>query len=295
MKRWIVAVAGAGALSLALVGTVSAGATTKPAGGAARAVKPHTTPTLTLSKGANLLNNTIITVSGSGFGPSDGVIFTECNGDGAGPGPFSGSCFIAGAVTVKASPTGTFSHTFKVRDAAMSSGHSGVSCPQNYLQAEHAVECFIGAEDSTTDTFALIPILFAAPPLKATVTKSTVVKGQQTYSVKINETGDYQGAKPPTNNGGFLIIGETASGNRTCQGTTNGKTWTTPGWPPCTKFLGEPVDITRNKVKVALFRVNAATGGTFSYTFPHLTKGTYTIGALGLVSGESLSTTVTVP
>jgi hypothetical protein len=290
MKRRLIAAAAAlGALSLALVGgaTVAGASTAKPS--AAPAVS------ITASPNANLNSGASVTVTGSGWPDNASVVLVECNADGAGPGDTAGSCNLKGLKPVTTSATGTFSGSISIITGAMTAGKPNNACPQGVKQAEAAVECVIGAADLGTKQFAFAPIHFTAPALSFSFAKASPIDGHATFSMKITESGDY------LSTGGFDVIGAfgTASPpSRLCQGSSNGKsTWTPPGLPVCTKFFGEVVQINLNGKKVELLRVDSAsTPGDFSWTLPHTPPGThYTVEAIGLVSGDTLTGTTTVP
>ncbi|MGD0085015.1 MAG: neocarzinostatin apoprotein domain-containing protein [Acidimicrobiales bacterium] len=302
MKRLIVAAASVGALSLALVaGPASAGATTGSKAIAPRSVRPHSTAVVTVSPDSNLKNGQVVAVQGSGFPGTATLDLTECNADGGGPGPTAGQCDLKALKLPKTGPTGAFHTTFKIVDGTMTAGKTGVSCPQNFVQAQHAVACIIGAEDLTTNQFAFAAITFVAPPLKFSYSKSTIIGGKQTYKVTIKESGDYAGVKPaPDNAGGFFVIGAYGTAkppSRDCQGTTStkGKTWNPPGLPACTDFYGEVVQINWAGKKLGLVRVGAKTPGSFTVTIAHADAGKYAVEALGLTSGEKLTATAVVP
>jgi len=301
MKRLIVAAAGAGALSLALIaGPITAGASTGARATASRADRPHTAAVVTVTPHANLKAGTVVTVTGSGFPDGVSYIYTECNADGGGPGATTGSCDTSAIKTGTTSGTGTFSGTYTIVAGQMTKGKNGTACAQSVTQAQHAVACIIGAVTglgTKTEDFAFSPILFTAPPLTFTYAKSVMSGGVQTYSIKITEAGDYV-LHAGQNNGGYLVIGAYGSAvppSRVCQGTTTGKTWKPPSLPACTKFFGEVVQINFHGKKIALLRVGANDPGSFSWTIKSAKPGKYSIQALGLVSGESVTDTATVP
>jgi hypothetical protein len=243
----------------------------------------------------------VVTVTGSGFPDSAGYILAECNADGGGPGATTGSCDTAAIKTGNTSGTGTFSNTFTIVYGQMTKGKNGTACPQSVSQAEHAVACIIGAVTglgTKTEEFAFAPINFTAPALTFSYAKSVMDGSVQTYSIKITESGDYV-LHSGNNNGGYLVIGAYGTANppsRVCQGTTNGKTWKPPGLPACTKFFGEVVQINFHGKKIALVRAGGATDpGGFTWTIKSAMPGSYSIQALGLVSGESVTDTATVP
>jgi len=183
MKRLILAATSVGAMTLALVaGTVPAGAS---AGSAPRSVRPHTTPALTVTPHANLVNGTKVTVTGSGFAANATLYVTECNADGAGPGETSGSCDLTELATPKTNSSGAFTTTYTIVDGPMKSGTADVNCPQDEAQADNSVECVVGAADLTTKQFAFSAINFAAPALALTYAKGGVFNGKQSYSVTI--------------------------------------------------------------------------------------------------------------
>ena len=292
MKRLIVAAASVGALSLGLVSFAAGAANAAPA--AKPHVSPRATPTITVSPHANLIAGAKVTIVGTGFPASALVVYAECNGDGALGGDTKG-CDISTAGKTTTNAKGGFTATgFKIVVGKVGTSTPS-NCAQNTTQASKAVECLIGAATTTGSVFALQPITFAAPALTFSYVKGAMVGGVQTYNTTIKESGDYVAQKSGLNNGGYFVIGETSTGSKSCQGTTNGKTWSPPGLPACTKELGEVVQVNWNGRKVALVRVGVRTPGTFSWLIKNATPGKHSVEALGLTSGEKLTGTATVP
>ena len=80
MKRLFVAITAAGGLAIGLAAAIS--------GPAQATSRPHTTPTLALSKSSNLVAGQNVVFSGAGWTPSttsksQAVVVAECNSDGA--------------------------------------------------------------------------------------------------------------------------------------------------------------------------------------------------------------------
>jgi hypothetical protein len=194
---------------------------------------------------------------------------------------------------VTATATGTFSISYPIAVGAMKAGGTNNNCPQGARQAEHSVECIIGVADLKTSTYTFVPIHFTAPALTFTYTKSTVIGGQQSYSVLITESGDYA-----TNVGGFDVIGAYGTGtppSRLCQGSSNDSTvWNPPNLPVCTIHFGEAVEILWGGKKVGLIRVGVASPSAFTFTIHHAFAGSHTAEALD-GNGEKATGTAVVP
>ena len=162
-RRLLAAAAGLGALSLALVGGTTAGASTL------NKATPSTTPppSVAASPNANLKAGSVVTVTGSGWPDKKTVLITECNADGGGPGDLAGSCDTAAGHLegVKTSSKGTFTTKYTIVTGPMTAGKPDNDCPQGAVQASDAVQCVIGAAYLTTGAFAFALLHFAAPSL----------------------------------------------------------------------------------------------------------------------------------
>jgi Neocarzinostatin family len=301
MKRQTMAALGGGLACLALLASAAAaGAAPVQRLAPRHPVTAKATPTIKITPNANLKAGEKVKVTGSGWPKKTKLIVAECNFDGAGPGALNGSCDTSALATPTTSSTGTFSTSFTVVGGTMSAGKSDDDCAQGKIQAEHSVQCIIGAAqlNSTTlaiEKFAYGSIFFTAPKVTFKYTKSTKVDGKQTYTVKVTEAGGY--TKPSV--GGFEIIGavgKTKPWSTKCQSSRNDKsTWSQVKLPACTHHYGEEVEIKWNGKNLAKVEVSATPPGAFSYTIDNVKAGKHAFEALGLTSSEKVTATADVP
>ena len=228
---------------------------------------------------------------------------TECNTDGAitdgSESPVYGGCDTSSPVLhlITSSGTGTFSTTFTLVTGAVGSSTSPpADCPQALDQAEHEVQCVLGSAplvgaSGTNSAFA--PIYFAPATFQ---TKTTKAKTAGKYDLTITQPAGYQPTKTAAlNTGGYGFTGELSTGSTKCQGTTSstGVTWPIPGYPACTKNVGETVEILfkGKKIGTATISVSKSDFGGFTTTIKNLSKGTGTLELLGETSGTVVERT----
>lgn len=289
MKKLIAAAIASGGLAVGLIAAGGASTALKPAGAA-------TTPTITLSKPANLVGNEAEIMSGSGFADStpghpDELILAECNADGA-TGSDLDSCKIF--TSLDASKTGTFKKEVQVLDGALVADYASLTqCPPDQTQAHIGVPCILAAANATTGQTSFAPIYFKTDTPKLIVANGKKVDGKPTYELKVRLLDAYTpvSSGSEVNYGGLAIIPTYTSGGTTTTGDCQPTTVTGTDWgilPVCNGSEPESVKVTIGKTTYGPYKARVDTGvaGDFSHTFKDVAKGDYKVTIVGEQSGE---------